>query len=47
VLSSDVVSSTSTNDVSSLTQEEFSRLKEEVQAHITFPDRRDCKEIVP
>ena len=46
VLSSDVVSSTSTNDVSTLTQEEFKQLKEEVQAHITFPDRRDCKEIV-
>ena len=45
VLQSDIVSLTSTNDVSSLAQEELNRLKE-VQAHIAFPDRRDSKEIV-
>ena len=46
VLQSDIVSLTSMNDLSSLAQEEFNRLKEEVQAHIAFPDRRDSKEIV-
>jgi len=46
VLPSDIVSLTSTSDVNSLTQAEFNGLKEEVQAHVTFPDRRDHKEIV-
>lgn len=43
VLTSDIASLTSKT---SLTQAEFDGLKEEVQAHVTFPDRRDHKEIV-
>ncbi|KAF8624912.1 hypothetical protein AX15_005644 [Amanita polypyramis BW_CC] len=46
VLPSDVMSLTSVNNTGSLAQAEFNRLKEEVQAHITFPDKRDCKDIV-
>ncbi|KAK2459328.1 hypothetical protein APHAL10511_008653 [Amanita phalloides] len=46
VLPSDIVSLASTNDVSSLTTDELDSLKEDIQAHITFPDRRDNKEIV-
>ena len=46
LLPSGIVSLTSTSDATSLTQAEFNELKEDVQTHVTFPDRRDHKEIV-